>query len=387
MIDLDRFKEINDTLGHHNGDLLLCTVGARLTDALRAGDSVARLGGDEFAVLLDRRLRRRGRARGRGARPPRDLRAARARGPRRRGRGERRHRALPRARRGPRDAAPARRRRDVPRQAAPTAATRSTTAPSTSYSRENLELIADLRHAIDADELVLHFQPKADLRDRPRSVGVEALVRWAHPERGFLYPDAFIAARREHRADPPAHAARARPGAGADARLERRRASTLTMAVNVSTRNLLDLTLPDEVAARCSSCTACRPPGSSSRSPRRTIMADPPRAKAVLARLSAIGVEPRRRRLRHGLHVARLAARPAAERRSRSTSPSCMPMATDERRREDRALDRPARPQPRPAGRRRGRRGRGAPGTSCARSAATLAQGYYLSRPQAEPSR
>jgi diguanylate cyclase (GGDEF)-like protein len=54
IIDLDRFKDVNDTLGHHNGDLLLQQIGPRITSVLRESDSTARLGGDEFAILLER---------------------------------------------------------------------------------------------------------------------------------------------------------------------------------------------------------------------------------------------------------------------------------------------------------------------------------------------
>ena len=98
------------------------------------------------------------------------------------------------------------------------------------------------------------------------TVGVEALVRWAHPERGFLYPDAFIALAENTGLIRPLTLK------VLDKALEQTRAWNdqdlpLNMAVNVSTRNLLDLTLPDEVRG-CSSATACRPPSSSSRSPR-----------------------------------------------------------------------------------------------------------------------
>lgn len=155
-----------------------------------------------------------------------------------------------------------------------------------SASRENLALIADLRRGIEDDELVLHYQPKARLADGTVA-GVEALVRWDHPERGFLYPDAFIALAENtglireltlHVLDRALAQTRVWLDAGHD----------LTMAVNVSTRNLLDLTLPDQVEALLETH---RVPAHKLELEitETTIMADPPRAKAVLARLSQLG--------------------------------------------------------------------------------------------------
>ena len=121
----------------------------------------------------------------------------------------------------------------------------STTAPTDRYSRDNLGLIADLRRAIDDDELVLHFQPKAEVATG-RIVGVEALVRWEHPERGFLFPDAFIPLAENTGLIRPL-TLHVLDRALAQCRTWSDDGLVLGMAVNVSTRNLLDLTLPDEV--------------------------------------------------------------------------------------------------------------------------------------------
>ena len=79
----------------------------------------------------------------------------------------------------------------------------STPRASTSTAPSGSTLVAELRHALAPASSCSHYQPKVDLGDRP-SAGVEALVRWQHPERGLLAPDEFIAARRAHRAHPAA---------------------------------------------------------------------------------------------------------------------------------------------------------------------------------------
>ena len=189
VMDLDRFKYINDTLGHGAGDLVLQEVAKRLRNAVRESDTVARLGGDEFGVLLatgssdralvvarmiDAVLEEPIEIDGQPVDVGSSIGIAQCPV-----HGEEAGVLLQHA--------------DVAMyEAKQQKSGVAVYEPSYDKHRaEQLSLLSDLRRAIAARQLKLHYQPKVDLR-RARLVGVEALVRWEHPDRGVLPPSEFI---------------------------------------------------------------------------------------------------------------------------------------------------------------------------------------------------
>jgi diguanylate cyclase (GGDEF)-like protein len=286
LIDLDRFKEVNDTLGHDYGDGLLVEVAERLGGALRRGDTLARLGGDEFAILIegapDRAavielagrlqdvLRRPFALRGVAVELEASIGVAfyPEHGTTAGALLQRADVAMYDAKRGRHGIATYAAERDP-------------------YSADRLGLLAELRRAIEHDELVLHYQPKVSL-GTGELTGVEALVRWQHPTRGLLGPDEFVplAERTGAVADLTrwvVDRALAQHRAWRDAGLD------VPVAVNLAAANIVDVTLPGAVAALLErhgvsgDRLACE-------ISEHTVMADPLRAADVLAGLRALGV-------------------------------------------------------------------------------------------------
>lgn len=284
LLDLDRFKDVNDALGHSVGDRLLVRVGARLAAQLRHGDVLVRLGGDEFAIMLDGSSREAAHALSERLRA--SLQAA-----------------------FDVDAVTVYIDASVGIAMCPDVATdvegllqradiamyqaKSDRTGALVYESGETDLTAqlrgieELRRAIDRSELVLHYQPKVDLRTG-RLDGVEALVRWQHPERGLLAPDAFIP-QAERYGFMRLLTAGVLSQALDQVSAWRQGDGPTSVAVNVSASNLLDTDLPEQIATMLAMREL---PGEALtvEITEGVLMADPDRASRVLHSLRALGV-------------------------------------------------------------------------------------------------
>ncbi|MEO6200175.1 MAG: bifunctional diguanylate cyclase/phosphodiesterase [Cryobacterium sp.] len=285
LLDLDRFKEVNDSLGHDVGDRLLIQVGERLSAQLRTGDLLARLGGDEFAVFLDNA--RRDQAVAVAAK----LRAALAESFTLEGIALQADVSIGIALSPDQgdDLKVLLRKADMAMYKAKAARSGHHVYVSVdnSHGDERLRTLQELRVALRDNHLVLHYQPKIDLTSGAVH-GVEALVRWRHPVRGLLYPEAFLVLVEE---------------AGLmhwmtevvlekaldQAAVWRAAGQPLTVAVNLSASSLVDADLPQRIIAM----VAARGLPTSALMLEITeefLMADRERARAILTELSAGGI-------------------------------------------------------------------------------------------------
>jgi diguanylate cyclase (GGDEF)-like protein len=285
LIDLDGFKEVNDSLGHNAGDLLLREIGPRLRDELRDSDMLARLGGDEFGVVLE----------GAGVDDALAV-AARIRNALERPIDVEGLALMVDASIGVatfplhgNDAEALMQYADVAMYHAKAARTGCEvyTPERDASSRDRLALLGRLRHAIDADELLLHYQPKAELSGGD-VVAVEALVRWQHPERGLLGPGEFLPVAEQTALMRPL-TLRVLDAALADCRRWLDSGRTLGVAVNLAVANLIDRGFPAEVAAALDRHGV---PAEllQLEITENVVMADPTRALEVLDALRELGV-------------------------------------------------------------------------------------------------
>jgi diguanylate cyclase (GGDEF)-like protein len=286
LIDLDRFKEINDTLGHGTGDLLLQELALRLRNDVPDAVTVARLGGDEFAVLDP------------GQRDASSA-AATARAVRDTLQRPFSHRDLRLevsasigvavAPENGRDATTLLRHADVAMYTA------KRTASGVAVYREELDehsprklaLIGELRTVIEEGGLELHYQPKADLATGAIE-GVEALVRWPHPSEGLISPDEFVpVAERTGLIGPLTDLVLRR--ALAQCRAWRDAGRSLSVAVNLSPRSLIDVDLADDIA-RALDEAGVDPSQLVLEITESSLMSDARHVLGVLNRLAAMGM-------------------------------------------------------------------------------------------------
>jgi diguanylate cyclase (GGDEF)-like protein len=285
LLDVDRFKEVNDSLGHDAGDRLLIQVGSRLASQLAAGDFLARVGGDEFAILL----RDSGQLEAETA--ALRLRTALAAPFTLEGIALQTSASIGIAlypEHGD-DLTGLLRRADMAMYKAKSGHTghHFYRSVDNKHGATRLRTLQELRTGLADNQLILHYQPKVELRTGEVN-GVEALVRWNHPTRGLLFPDQFLALAED--AGLMHSLTQVVLGEALDQAVVWLAAGrSFTVAVNLSASSLVDAQLPERVADMIES----RELPASALTLEITeefLMADRERAKDILARLRAGGI-------------------------------------------------------------------------------------------------
>ncbi len=287
LSDLDRFKEVNDTLGHHYGDLLLQQVAVRLRGVLRNSDTVARLGGDEFAILLpdicdqDQIILTANKiiaavdapfvfedqnihigisigvaiCPGDSEEPSTLLRQADI--------------AMYVAKRSNTDIAFYKPALDE-------------------YSIKRLSMAGELRRGLQQKQLLVHYQPNVDLRQN-KVIGVEALVRWQHPKKGLIPPNEFIPLA-EHSGHIRELTSFVLEASMRQLHLWNNTGLTLLMSINLSGRSLHDTDLCNNIAKLLEQWQI-NPQHLQLEITERALMYDPIQANQTLSQLDAMGIK------------------------------------------------------------------------------------------------
>jgi len=289
FVDVDRFKVINDTLGHAAGDHLLQALATRMKQVVRGQDLVARMGGDEMCLLLhdvrDASHASEIAERILGAlREPVELRTGML------------HHVTVSAGVAiyPQDGADVEtllRHADIAMYRAKAAGRDGFAlfgADDAGPAEERLNLELELRNAIDQQQFVLHYQPRVDVVTGI-PLGMEALVRWEHPQRGLLAPAHFIDIAEETGLIVTMGAWVLRQAGEALHRLEQAGATGLTMSVNVSARQFKNPRLIDEVAEMIA-LAGCAPHQVELELTESAVMDQPEAAEATMRRLKVLGV-------------------------------------------------------------------------------------------------
>jgi len=285
-IGIDRFKAINETLGHHAGDRILKSVAKRLASRCRESDLLVRMGGDVFALLLtplddeDYPIRIAREIQRLFSEPlgvggfTADIEVTMGVG------------LQPDKRPGAAESL-------LQRAEVAMYAAKRTHSPyllyepeMEQYSLEYLALAGELKNAISNNELVLHYQPQVDMRTA-RIIGVEALVRWNHPRKGFISPNLFIQIAEQTGLIHPITqwiVGEALRQLG----IWQKQGTDVVMSINLAAPNLQDILLPDEFEQLIKRINIS-PSKVSLEITESMLMTDPERSRKALARLHEMG--------------------------------------------------------------------------------------------------